>query len=137
MSSGNSCKVSHQRLKKLNLAGTDVSAKASEINKLDLSAETETIVAAGALSVTKRYSKLAVVGGGAVTLAAPDASMIGHIKVIEMTTDDGNVTLALGTAVQNGSAATTCTWDTAGDTLVLVAGSAKWNVVSEGTAALT
>jgi hypothetical protein len=115
---------------------TQVTATAAELNKSDISAETETVIAAGAASVTKSYTKLEVVSGGAVTLAAPDATMIGHTKVIEMTVDDGNVTMAL-TNVQGGTAATTCTWSNAGECLVLVAGATKWNVVSEGGVVLS
>jgi len=110
---------------------TEPSATVSEINQFnDVSAYQESVIAAGALSVTKKYSGLAVVGGGAVTLAVPDASMLGQTKVIEMTTDDGDVTLAL-TNVVGQSSGTTATFDTAGDQLVLIAGAAKWIVLKE------
>lgn len=108
----------------------------AELNKLDTSAETESITAAGATDAAKRISTLDLPGAGAVTLAVPDASMLGLTKVIEMTTDNGDVTLAL-TNVQGGSAATTCTWANVGEALVLVAGIAKWNVVSEGGVVLS
>jgi hypothetical protein len=96
----------------------------------------ESIEAAGAVSAENKLSTLDLPGAGAVTLAAPDASMIGQVKVIEMTTDNGDVTLAL-TEVQGGSAAATCTWANVGDALVLVASSTKWNVVSEGGVVLS
>lgn len=114
----------------------DVTADASEINKSDTSTETETITAAGALDPAKRISKLELTGAGAVTLAAPDATMLGLTKIIEMTVDNGDVTLSL-TNVQGGSAATTCTWANVGECLVLVAGIAKWNVASEGDVVLS
>lgn len=117
-------------------AGTQVTSTATELNTIDVSAMTETITAAGAVSVTKRLTKLALVGAGAVTLAAPDASMLGTVKVIEMTVDNGDVTLAL-TNVAGGSAANTCTWSAVGQALVLVAGVAKWGVCSESGVALT
>lgn len=117
-------------------AGTLVTSTATELNTVDVSVMTETIAAAGAVSVTKRLSKLALVGAGAVTLAAPDASMLGTVKVIEMTTDNGDVTLAL-TNCSGGSAATTCTWSAVGQALVLVAGVAKWAICSESGVALT
>ena len=118
-------------------AGTAVSATAAELNiAADVSAQTEAVVAAGALSVTKRISTLAVVSGGAVTLAAPSASMLGHVKVIEMTTDDGDVTLAL-TNVVGGSAGTTATFSAVNQALVLVSGTNKWHVVAESGVVLS
>lgn len=116
--------------------GTSVTATGAEINKLDLSAETETVTAAGAASVTKKITNLELSGSGAVTLAAPDATMLGVVKVIEMTVDNGDVTLAL-TNVQGGSAATTATFDAVGEQLVLVGGSAKWTVIGEGGVTLS
>jgi hypothetical protein len=82
------------------------------------------------LSVTKVVSKLAVVSGGAVTLAAPSATMYGQQKIIEMTTDDGDVTLAL-TNVVGQSSGTTATFNSVGDLIILVASSDKWVVVKE------
>ena len=96
----------------------------------------ETLTAAGAVSVAVSNTKLALVGAGAVTLAAPSAGMSGQIKTIEMTVDNGDVTLSLAN-VQGGSAATTCTWANVGEALVLVASSAAWNVVSEGGVVLS
>lgn len=108
-----------------------LNATASELNQFnDVSAYQETIEAAGALSVTKRYSKLAVATGGAVTLAAPAASMLGQVKVIEMTTDDGDVTLAL-TNVVGQSSGTGATFNSVGDALVLIAAFDKWIVLKE------
>jgi hypothetical protein len=118
--------------------GLYIGAAGSEVQVVDTNglpvAASETIAAAGALSVTKGLSNLALVGAGAVTLAAP--TVPGMIKVIEMTVDNGDVTLAL-TNVAGGSAATTCTWSAVGQALVLIAGVTKWNVVSEGGVALT
>ena len=114
-------------------AGTSTAA---ELNKNDISAQAETIIAAGAVSVLLKNSKLALVGAGAVTLAAPDASMYGIVKTIEMTTDNGDVTLAL-TNVNGGTAGTTCTWSAVGQMLVLVGGTSKWQVVAEAGVALT
>lgn len=92
----------------------------------------ESLTAAGAVSPSIKYTTLDLPGAGAVTLAAPDASMIGEVKVIEMTTDNGDVTMAL-TNVQGGPpASTTCTWANVGEALVLVASSTKWNVASQG-----
>lgn len=108
-----------------------VTATAAEINtQCDVSVNTESIDAGGVVSVTKRVTKIVSTGAGAVTLAAPDASMLGQVKIIEMTTDGGTVTLAL-TNVKGGSAATTATFDDVQDALVLVAGTTYWYVCSE------
>jgi len=96
----------------------------------------QTLIAAGAASITIPTTKLALVGAGAVTLAAPGATMLGQTKVIEMTTDNGDVTLSLANAT-GGTAATTCTWSAVNQALVLVAGTNKWYVVAEAGVALT
>jgi hypothetical protein len=117
-------------------AGTAVGATAAEINiAADASAQTETVAAAGAISVTKRITKLALVGAGAVTLAAPDATMLGLVKIIEMTADNGDVTLAL-TNVDGQSSGTGATFGDVGDALVLVGGVSKWHVIGEAGVAL-
>lgn len=103
----------------------------TELNRLDDSAEVESVAAAGAASVTKFITNLNVASGGAVTLAACPATMIGKIKTIRMATDDGDVTIAL-TEIQGGTAATTATFDDVSEELILI-GSAggKWTVVKE------
>ena len=103
----------------------------AELNLLDASANTETITVAGAIDPATRITYLdATTGAYAVTLAAPSAAMLGQVKVIEMTVAGNAITLAL-TEVQGGSAATSASFDAANETLVLVAGSLKWNVVGE------
>ena len=117
--------------KGLKLADVLVTATAGEINQqCDASANTETVIAAGAVSITKPHTSLALVGAGAVTLAAP--SVDGVVKIICMTVDNGDVTLAL-TNVVGASAATTCTFNDANDTIVLVSSlaHAKWIMLKE------
>lgn len=96
----------------------------------------QTISAAGALSILRNYSKLEVAGGGAITLAAPSAAMLGQLKTIEMTIDTGDVTLAL-TNVVGGTATTTATFSAIGQTLVLQALSTKWVVIKQFGLVLT
>jgi hypothetical protein len=109
----------------------------AELNTLDASANTETIIAAGACSITITNSILdSTAGAMAVTLAAPGADMLGRIKVIEMTADGGDVTLAL-TNVTGGSAATTCTWANVDEALVLVGGTNAWHVIAESGVVLS
>jgi len=115
----------------LKIATVAVTATAAELNKLDASIQAETILVAGAIDPASRVTYLSAASGAyAVTLAAPDASMLGQVKVIEMTVAGAAITLAL-TEVQGGSAATSASFDAANETLTLVAGSLKWNVVGE------
>lgn len=102
----------------------------TEVDKLDVSAQTETIAAAGAINPATIYTKLALVGAGAVTLAAPDAGMLGREKIIQMTADNGDVTLAL-TNVVGQSSGTTATFNDVRDTLVLTALTDRWLVKKE------
>lgn len=96
--------------------------------------ERQALTAAGAISTTSKYTSLVGPASStyAVTLAAPTAEQEGRVKVIEMlsTTGSNAVTLAL-TNVVGGSAASTATFNAAGETLVLVASSGKWVVIKE------
>jgi len=112
-------------------SGAALGATSTEIDQFnDVSAYQESIIAAGAITVTKKYSGLALVGAGAVTLAVPGASMLGQTKTIEMTADNGDVTLAL-TNVVGQSSGTTATFNDVRDSLVLLALSDKWLVIKE------
>jgi len=110
----------------------------TELNRLDDSAETETIDSGAAADATIFHTAIdnTTSGAGAITLAAPGAAMLGKVKIIEMTVDNGDVTLAL-TNVTGGSAATTCTWSAVDQALVLVGGTNKWHVIAESGVALT
>lgn len=121
----------------LSLAGTAISATADELNELDLSANTEAITEAGALSVSKRQSLITgpETSTYAVTLAAP--AKAGILKTITMiaTTSTNAVTLAL-TNVDGGSAASSASFNAAGETLILLshavsASAYKWGVLAE------
>ncbi|HEY8560498.1 MAG TPA: hypothetical protein VIL74_08980 [Pyrinomonadaceae bacterium] len=118
------------------LNGTAIGATADEINQIgDVSAFQETIQAAGALTLAKRFHKLALPGAGAVTLAAPSANELGMIKVIEMTVDNGDVTLSLANCVGQSSG-TTATFNDVRDQLVLIGGTDRWIVIKERGIAL-
>jgi len=110
-------------------------ATAAEVNLNDVSFQTETITS-GAISTIRRMTKIEFPGAGAATLAVPDASMFGAIKVIVMSVDNGAVTLAL-TNITGGSAATTATFNNVNDTLTLVGGLNKWHVLGEAGVVLT
>ena len=113
-------------------SAVEVTATAAELNLLDLSGQTETITEAGAVSVTKRVTKITEsVGTYAITLDVPNAAMLGQVKIIEMTANDSAaVTMAL-TNVEGGSQAASASFDAVGETLVLVAGASKWIVLKE------
>jgi len=103
----------------------------AEMDLLDLSSQTSTITVAGAVSVTKRITNLnATSGAYAITLAAPDATMLGQIKVIQMTVDGNAITMAL-TEVIGQSGGNSASFDAVNETLVLVAGTNKWIVLKE------
>ena len=125
------------RIQTLKLIDTVVASTASELDRqCDVSINTETIDASGAVSVTKRMTKILSTGAGAITIAAPDASSYGMVKVIEMTGGEHDITLAL-TNCQGQSSGTTATFSDTNDTLVLVAGTNKWNVIGEAGIALS
>lgn len=94
---------------------------------------TQAIVAPGAITVDGTVNRVTVTNAvnGAITLAAPAAGAIGKMLTIEFIgAGTNNTTLAL-TNVQGGSAATTATFNAANETLILVAGALKWNVIKE------
>ena len=113
-----------------------VTATAAEINSVDISLNTETIAEGGVVSVTKAITKIASTGAGAVTLAAPDATMLGKVKIIEMISGEHDVTLAL-TNVQGGSAGTSALFSDINDAFMLVAGVGKWHVIGESGVVLS
>ncbi len=93
------------------------------------------ILVAEAIKVDIKYVSLdSTAGAFAVTLAAPND--VNVMKVIEMTVDSGDVTMAL-TNVVGGSAATTATWNDVGDILVLISTDTKWVVLKELGVVLT
>jgi hypothetical protein len=121
----------------LEINNVAVGSTAAEIDRqCDISLQTETIAEGGVVSVTKRVTKVASTGAGAITIAAPDASSLGQVKVIEMISGEHDVTLSLANC-QGGSAATTATFSDINDTLVLVAGVLKWNIIGEAGVVLS
>lgn len=116
----------------LDLAGSPITATAAELNDTDLSARTQAIIAAGAIDLDARYVNITGPAAStyAVTLAAPTRPGIVKVIVMTATTATNAVTLAL-TNVVGGSAATSASFDAAGETLVLVSAATKWVVLKE------
>lgn len=94
--------------------------------------QTQAITAAAAVTVDGTINRATLSGGAyAITLAAPSAAMRGKTLIIEYIGGDTDaVTLAV-TNIQGNSAGTTYTFNADNETLVLVGGLAKWNVVKE------
>lgn len=90
----------------------------------------QSITAAGALDQSAHYIALTTTSAGyAVTLDVP--TIPGITKVIEMIADGGfDVTMSLANCT-SGSASTTCTWNSIGDTLTLISKSNKWIIIDE------
>ena len=113
------------------VTGVATTATTAELNTAaDVSDQTETLTADGAISVTKRITNLADTGTGAFTLAAPNAALLGSVKLIQMTADNGAVTVALDNVIGVPSGDTLATFDDVGDSLVLVAGASAWIYVN-------
>lgn len=90
-------------------------------------------VDAEALDITKLISEIDSSGAESRTLAAPGANVV-RTKIIKMTVDGGDVTLA-GTNVL-GDEAQTFTFAAVGDTIVLLSnGGTKWILIGGNLAA--
>ena len=104
-----------------------------------LDSDTEqAITSARAVELDAKYVDVSKSGAGtyAITLAVPTRK--GIIKTIQMSTTSGGGTVTMDlTNVVGGSAATTCTWDTNLDSIVLLSLSSKWLVLKENGVALT
>lgn len=115
--------------------GVTIGSTPAEIDQIcDASLQTETRTGAGAISITKLYTSLVTTGADALTLAAPGAASIPRVKVIHMTTDGGDGTLASTNIIGQSSGTTSITFNDAGDYLILqsVPGLNKWAVIKEG-----
>ena len=117
-------------MKRLGLPGPGAVTEA-----MHASASTQTITGAGAVTVATRQVNITGGAGFAITLAAPTAAEVGVVKIINLTSISSNaVTMAL-TQVVGGTAASSASFDTAGEALVLVgstnAAALKWMVLKE------
>lgn len=80
---------------------------------------------AGAISITKLITNISSAGAETRTLAAPGAA--GILKIINMSVDGGDVTMA---ATNIGAGTGSATFDDVGDCLILMSSSAtKWQVL--------
>lgn len=104
----------------------------SEVVNQGLEGNVQDIDAAAAINLDANHVKVTgpATSTYAITLGVPRRG--GQVLVIEMvgTTDTNAVTLAL-TNVVGGSAATTATFNAAGEILTLVSAGSKWVVLDE------
>lgn len=117
----------------LKLGSASVTATATELNKNDLSAQTETLTTDGTASATLKVTKLNFSASGTVTLPAPDATMLGQIKHIEdIQTATNTVSIAL-TNVEGYTGTSNATFNASGEKLILQAGVSNWTVLKSST----
>ncbi len=116
----------------LTLGATALGSTATEIDaRCDDSAMVDTRTGAGAISVTTAYTALVTTGADTITLAAP--SKPAFTKVIKMTTDGGDGTLAMTNIINAlGAETTSITFNDVNDVIVLVsdAASGKWILIA-------
>ena len=127
-----SSKIDTIDLTAFKIGGTSVGSTAAELNsRTDDSDMTDTRTGAGAISVDKAYTALVTTAADALTLAAPTKP--AFIKVIKMTTDGGDGTLASTNIVGQSAGTTSITFNDVDDSLVLVSDtvSGKWIVLKE------
>ena len=110
------------------------------MNILDLSATTETVASATkttGITAGSRYVK--ITGGTGFTglvLPVPTAAQVGMVKQITLDTiTSGAVTMTITNIAVGGTAATTATFDAAGESLVLIGKvygtTYRWSVIGE------
>jgi hypothetical protein len=123
------------------IAVDDVTATPAEVNVLDLSATTQNITEAGAISLGSRLASIVGPASStyAVTLAAPTAAEAGLVKVIRMasTTATNAVTLALSNVIGVPSSHTLATFDAARESLVVIASGDRWQYLAHAGVGLS
>lgn len=117
-----------------------LTATAAELNMLDMSETTVTVTEAtkaSGITAAARYVK--ITGGTGFTglvLPVPTAAQVGMVKQITLDTiTSGAVTMTITNIAVGGSAATTATFDAAGESLVLIGKvfgtTYRWSVLAE------
>jgi hypothetical protein len=110
------------------------------LNMLDLSAKTETVTEATKATGITAGSRLVKITGGTgftgLVLPLPTASELGMVKQITLDSiSSSSVAITITNIAIHGTAATTATFDAAGETLVLIGAifgtTYRWLVVKE------
>lgn len=117
-----------------------ITSTAAELNMLDLSAKTETVTEATKATGITAGSRLVKITGGTgftgLVLPLPTAAELGMVKQITLDTiSSSSVAITITNIAIHGTAATTATFDAAGETLVLIGAifgtTYRWLVVKE------
>ena len=117
-----------------------ITSTAAELNMLDLSAKTETVTEATKTTGITAGSRLVKITGGTgftgLVLPLPTAAELGMVKQITLDSiSSSSVAITITNIAIHGTAATTATFDAAGETLVLIGAifgtTYRWLVVKE------
>ena len=117
-----------------------LTATAAELNLLDLSALTETVTEATKASGITAGSRFVKITGGTgftgLVLPLPTAAQVGMVKQITLDTlSSGSVAMTITNIAVGGTAATTATFDAAGESLILIGKvfgtTYRWSVIGE------
>jgi hypothetical protein len=117
-----------------------LTSTAAELNMLDLSAKTETVTEATKATGITAGSRLVKITGGTgftgLVLPVPTAAELGMVKQITLDSiSSSSVAITITNIAIHGTAATTATFDAAGETLVLIGAifgtTYRWMVVAE------
>jgi hypothetical protein len=117
-----------------------LTSTAAELNMLDLSAKTETVTEATKATGITAGSRLVKITGGTgftgLVLPLPTAAELGMVKQITLDSiSSSSVAITITNIAIHGTAATTATFDAAGETLVLIGAifgtTYRWMVVAE------
>ena len=115
----------------LSLNNSELTATVDELNTLNISASTEEITEAGAITLNKSLVKLnTTTGSFTITLDSPNAPQHGKTMIIQMTNDTNNVQLT-PTNIIGLSEINNPTFSNINDTLVLLGIEGKWLVIKE------
>jgi hypothetical protein len=119
---------------------TGVTATAAELNQLDMSVKTETVTeATKATGITAGSRYVKITGGTGFTglvLPLPTAAEVGMVKQITLDTiSSSSVAITITNVAVGGTAATTATFDAAGESLILIGKvfgtTYRWSVIGE------
>jgi hypothetical protein len=121
-------------------SATPVTSTAAELNMLDLSAKTETVTEATKATGITAGSRIVKITGGTgftgLVLPLPTAAELGMVKQITLDSiSSSSVAITITNIAIHGTAATTATFDAAGETLVLIGAifgtTYRWMVIAE------
>lgn len=117
-----------------------ITSTAAELNLLDMSAKTETVAEAAKTTGITAGSRFVKITGGTgftgLVLPLPTAAEVGMVKQITLDSiESGSVAITIANVAVGGTAATTATFNAAGDSLILIGKvygtTYRWSVIGE------